>query len=341
MNTILHSDGCRSLIEYLTLEKTETSRDNLRRLLTKLFEEPDFSKWLEAYASFVPDLRRSMFDLMLNLDEPVHEKGPRGFFERQRLGFLRVREEGRERMLQKLRQVEASDYKSLEETINKYLPPDTPLDIDIYLTIDNFNQGMCRETSVFLSILMIDLETFSIRGLAHEVHHVGVLYWFKKREKWRQWISKDQSPKRLGAELLIYLVGEGLANHLLSPRAISIIERPRSEREKRHNARVQMLEESYPRLVASIEDIVKKALNGEIDSAREEYKGFSMDYSGVGLPSGHFTSAKMIAEILNENDESIVVELIKDPWKLFIMYNNLTRKTHTFSQTVIDFYSGS
>lgn len=78
-------------------------------------------------------------------------------------------------MMQKLRQVEASDYQSLEEAVNRYLPHDTPLDIDIYLTIDNFNQGMFREASVFLSVLMMDPETFSIRGLAHEVHHGGVL----------------------------------------------------------------------------------------------------------------------------------------------------------------------
>ena len=243
-------------------------------------------------------------------------------------------------MMEKLTRVETSDYQSLEEAVNRYLPPDTPLDIEIYLTIDNFNQGMFRETSVFLSILMMDPETFSMRGLAHEVHHVGVLYWFKRSEKWRQWMSREQSPQCLGAELLIYIVGEGLANHLLSPRAISIVESPRSEREKRHNERVQMLEESYPGLVASIEDIVEKALNGELDSAREKYKEFSMDFSGVGLPAGHFTSAKMVAEILNEKDESIIVELIKDPWKFFITYNNLTKKTHNFSKDVIDFYSG-
>lgn len=338
MNITVHSNGCRSLIEYLTLEQTEASLNRRRRLLTQLFEEPDFSKWLEAYSSFIPDVRRSMFELMLNLDEPAPDEGPRSYFERQRLGFLKVREEGREHMMQKLRQVEASDYQSLEEAVNRYLPPETPL--DIYFTIDNFNQGMFREASVFLSVLMMDPETFSIRGLAHEVHHGGVLSWFKRDERWRQWMSKELSPQRLGAELLIYLVGEGLANHLLSPRAISIIERPSSEREKRHNARIRMLEESYPSLVASIENIVEKALKGELDSAREEYKGFSTDYSGVGLPAGHFTSAKMVAEILNENDESIIVELIKDPWKFFVIYNNLNRKTHNFSKDVIDFYSG-
>ena len=36
------------MLEYLTLEQTETPPDKLRRLLAELFEEPDFSKWLDA-----------------------------------------------------------------------------------------------------------------------------------------------------------------------------------------------------------------------------------------------------------------------------------------------------
>ena len=76
MNITVHSNGCRSLVEYLTLEQTETSLNGRRRLLTQLFEEPDFSKWLEAYSSFIPDVRRSMFDLMLKLDEPSLTKAP-------------------------------------------------------------------------------------------------------------------------------------------------------------------------------------------------------------------------------------------------------------------------
>ncbi len=76
MKITTHSDGCKRLLEYLTLEQTETPPDKLRRLLAELFEEPDFSKWLDAYASFAPDLHRSMFDLMLNLDKHAHNEGP-------------------------------------------------------------------------------------------------------------------------------------------------------------------------------------------------------------------------------------------------------------------------
>lgn len=56
-----------------------------------------------------------MFDLMLNLDKPVHDEGPLSFFEKQRLGFLRVREEGRDRIMQRLERVEELDYNSLEK----------------------------------------------------------------------------------------------------------------------------------------------------------------------------------------------------------------------------------
>jgi len=339
VNVTLYSEGCRSLIEYLTMEQVGISLDERRRILTELFEDPDLSKWLEAYASFIPDVRRITFDLMLNLDAPLSDKGSSSFFEIQRHGFLSAREEGRECMMQKLSRAEAMDYEGMEETVDRYLPPNTPLDLDIYLTIDGFNGGMFRERSVFLSILGVDPEALSIRGLAHEAHHAGVLYWFKRNERWRRWMSEG-GPRLLGAELLIYLVAEGLANHLITPRAVSLVERPRSEREEGHNSRVQMLEENYTRLVTSIEDIVKKALNGELDAAREEFKEFSMDQSGVGLPTGHFASARMVAEILNEHGESIIVDLIENPWMLFAVYNDLTEKTHNFSREVVDFYSG-
>ena len=150
-----------------------------------------------------------------------------------------------------------------------------------------------------------------------------------------------EKPQCLGAELLIYLVGEGLANHLITPTAMSIVEKPRSEREKRRIARVQTLEENYPRLVESIEDMVKKVLNGELAAEGKEYKEFSLDYFGVGFSAGHFTSVKMVAEILNEHEESTIIDLIRNPWRFFAVYNSLTKKTHNFSQYVIDFYSGS
>ena len=338
MKITIHSDGCKSCIKYLTLDK-DTSFNNRRQLLTELFEDSDFSKWLEDYSSFVPEVRRTMFELMLNLDSPLPDVGPSSFFEKQHSGFLEAREMGQERMMQKLSRVEAIDYKGLEEIVDKYLPAETPLNLDIYFSIDKFNQGMLRETSVFLSVLTIDPETYSVRGLAHEVHHIGVLYWFKKNLKWQQWVSEENSPKRFGAELLCYIIGEGLANHLITPRAVSIIEERGNEREKSRNARIQMLEGNYPSLLASIEHMVRKALTKDLNTAYREFKEFSMDYSGVGLPSGHFTSAKMVAEILKERDQSIITDFLNDPWSFFTAYNNLTQKTYRFSKDFLDFYN--
>lgn len=340
MDINLHSDGCSILIEYLTTKEAETSLERRKRYLSDLFKEPDFSKWVDAYEPMVPGVRSHLFEMMLELDNPPREEGALGLLEILRRGFLEAREEGYEKMMERLDLGKTIPKDDIEELVNRYLPDDTPLDIDIYLTIDNFNQGMIRETSVFTSILRMDPGKINVRGLAHEIHHAGVMYWFKKNEKWNRWISEGPGPRRIGAELLIYLVGEGIANRLITPSSVSFIEGPRNERESRWNERVNMLEESYPSLLATIEDIQLKALQGNMDESQRLYKELSINASGIGLPTGHFTSARMVAEILREHDESKIIELIKDPWKFFDVYNGLKMKSYRFPPEIVELYTG-
>lgn len=339
MNINLHSDGCRLLIEYLTTKEAEKSLERRRQYLSELFEESEFSIWIDAYEPMIPGVSNHLFEMMLDLDKPPKEEGPLGFIEKQRQGFLEARQEGYNEMMERLDRSKSIPKDDIEELVNRYLPEETSLDIDIYLTIDNFNQGMLRETSVFTSILRMDPGKINVRGLAHEIHHAGVLYWFKRNEKWSRWASEGSGPWRVGAELLIYLIGEGIANRLITPGSVSMIKNPQNERESRFAERVKMLEDQYPSLLATIEGILLKALQGEADDSEQLYKEFSVDASGVGLPTGHFTSAKMVEEMLNEHDESDIIELIKEPWTFFAKYNRLKKRTHRFSRDIIEFYA--
>lgn len=339
MKLNIHGDGCEFLIRYLTNNVEKRSDEERVQLLAELFEEREFSKWVDAYTPMIPRVRSRLHELMTDLDRPVEGEDPRGFFEKQRQGFLQARKQGYDNMMRRLEVAKSIPKTELEDLVNNYLPEETPLEIDVFLTIDNFNQGMFRDISIFVSILRFEPGKFKVRGMAHEIHHAGVLYWFKRNEKWVKWISEKESPQRMGAELLIYLIGEGIANHLISPTAVSIVDEPENDRDRRQNERVKMLEGNYPQLVASIGDMLLKALKGDLKESRRLYSGFSVDESGVGLPTGHFTSAKMFSEILAENDESIVLELIKDPWMFFATYNGLGRKSHKFSHEIINFYS--
>lgn len=340
MKLNIHGSGCEFLIDYLTNNGVKRSDEDRVQLLAELFEEREFSKWVDAYMPMITGARSRLHEMMMDLDRTVEGEDPRGFFEKQRLGFLQAKKQGYDNMMRRLEVAKSIPKTELEDLVNRYLPEETPLEIDVFLTIDNFNQGMFRGNSIFVSILRFEPGKFKVRGMAHEIHHVGVLYWFKRNEKWVKWISDEEGPRRIGAELLIYLIGEGIANRLISPTAVSVVDEPENDRDRRHNERVKMLEGRYPQLVASIDDMLLMALKGSLKESRRLYSGFSIDESGVGLPTGHFTSAKMFSEILAENDESIVLELIKDPWMFFATYNGLRRKYHKFSHEIINFYSG-
>lgn len=73
-----------------------------------------------------------------------------------------------------------------------------------------------------------------------------------------------------------------------------------------------------------------KAMNGDIDKGRRIPRELTIDKSGVGLLIRHFASAKMFAEILREHDESIIIELIRNPWEFFDVYNGLKMKSYEF-----------
>lgn len=341
MELNVHGDGCEFLIDYLTKNVEKRSDEENMQMLSELFEQREFSKWVDAYTPMIQGARSRLHEMMMDLDRPVEGEDPREFFEKQRRGFLQARKQGYDNMIRRLEVTKSIPKTELEDLVNRYLPEETPLEIDVFLTIDNFNQGMFKDTSIFMSILRFEPGKFKVRGMAHEIHHVGVLHWFKRNEKWVKWISEEEGPHRMGAELLIYLIGEGIANHLISPTAVSIVDEPENDRDRRHNDRVKMLDGNYSQLVVSIDDMLLKALKGNLKESRKLYNGFSVDESGVGLPAGHFTSAKMFSEILAEKDESIVLELIKNPWIFFTIYNRLRRKSHSFSSEILDFYNGS
>jgi hypothetical protein len=89
-----------------------------------------------------------------------------------------------------------------------------------------------------------------------------------------------------------------------------------------------------------IGDILMRAMNGDIDEGRRLLGEFTIDKSGMGLPMRHFASAKTFAEILREHDESIIIELIRNPWEFFDVYNGLKMKPYEFPREIIELYTG-
>lgn len=323
------------LISYLTLNGDD-SEENKRPLLKELFSDPDFCAWIQAY-SMIPDIERLIYRTLLDLETEQSFPENETFNRKIRDGFLLAAELGSEEMLRKLVTVTSGQSKTLQERVNRYLPEGTPLSVSVVFTIDGYNTGMMRENLVYYSILRVDPVTYDPLKLAHEVHHVGVYQWFNQDPKWSKWFGMEGTPEKVAAELLRYVVSEGIANHLMSPKAVSLIEWS-GELTRLHNERVQYLDNRYFKYLRMMQDTIFHAYNGELEKSRKLYRELSIDEIGSGVPAGHYASARMFKEILGARDESIINEIIENPWSFFEIYNRLNSKSIHFSDDFLSIF---
>lgn len=337
MKLRLHHSGCEKLIRYLTLH-IDDSLVEKRRILDELFRDAAFSRWVQAYAMY-PGIEEALRETLLGLDyQPVHPPNE-ALLRKIKEGFTQAAEEGFEAMQRRLQATVSIDPGRLEERVNRYLPPDTPLDVDVVFTVDNFNTGMMREDTVFYSVLRIDPDGFDPLRLAHEVHHVGVYHWLMKNQRWRTWYSMKGRPERAAAKLLAYVVAEGIANRFVSLSAVSLWEGG-DERTRRHNERVKEVEGSYVGSLRLMEEVLVRSLDGDPEKSGECFRELSTDLTGAGLPAGHYASARMFTELMREHEESIVETIIMDPWRFFRLYDELDAKEHGFGDRFLSFFQG-
>lgn len=335
MNLELRSSGCRTLVTYLTKYREDTEEER-RALLDELFLNQDFRSWIQAY-NWIPGVENivylTLLDMNTELDFPEHDRYRRKILD----GFILATEIGYNEMLRKLDAVTSRDSKDLGNIVSDYLPEETPLSVDVVFTVDGFNTGMMRDNLVFYSILRVDPETYDSSKLAHEVHHIGTFYWFTQNLKWSRWFGMEGTPEKITAELLRYVVSEGVANQLLSPWAVTHTDRS-DDVARDHNNRIDYLEDNYLGFLQMIEDIVSLAFTGHHDMSSNLLRELSIDDTSSGIPAGHYASARMFSEILGEYDESIIIEIIKNPWSFFEIYSKLNGKSISFSDEFLSIF---
>jgi hypothetical protein len=326
--------GCKKLISYLDTYN-ETPKEKKKKILDDLFLESDFCSWVKAYI-IVPSSENLIYSTLLELDKKqVYREFPI-FAEKIREGFNYALEIGSPLLLKKLNTIIFDDSTQLEKLVNRYLPDNTPLSVKLILTIDGFNTGMVRENTIFYSINRVNPETYDSIKLAHELHHIGVNYWFNNDPKWVKWFEVDDSPQKIVAEILRYVVSEGIANLMMSPNAVSHLNS--SPQNEAHNERIKYLEKKYVKLLALTEEIVLIAFNQEMEKSRELYRKLSIDETGSGVPAGHYMSAMMFEEILKEHEDSVISEIICNPWRFFNIYNDLKNKSINFKQEFLQLF---
>jgi len=316
-------NGARLILDYL---QALAGGGETKELWEALWADRSFAAWIEAYAPWLEGFETHMRSL---LQDParVPDAEPAAFWQAFSDGFLQAMEpETNARCRRALAALMAADFGTAERAALAYLPPDTPLDAEVYLTVDGANRGMFRGQRAFLSVLKVSPEEVPtvLNRFGHEFHHIGAAHWFERSPLLAQ--VREKGPGgQMAAEVVEYLVAEGLANGFLSPQVLEPVEGT-SEEARIQNRRVRELEARYPAQgIAQIERLLLKALSDptpeELSALEREFETFSLDLSGAGLPEGHFVAGRMVQRMARSLPLERIVGLVQAPHLFFARYN--------------------
>ncbi len=132
-------NGARLLLDYLQALANE---EDTTEWWTQLWADHSFLAWIEAYAPWLDDFETRM-QALLRSPTSVPDAEPVAFWHAFSDGFVQAMEpETNRRCRRALAALMAADFGAAERVALSYLPPDTPLDVEVYLTVDGANRGM-------------------------------------------------------------------------------------------------------------------------------------------------------------------------------------------------------
>lgn len=225
-----------------------------------------------------------------------------------------------------IKEIEDIDWESVVQRALKYLPKNTELEPNFVVTVDGFNGGMFKNGTVFLSIVYFNKSQFRDDIFVHEFHHMGAEYWFEKNPKIQRY-EKERDNHFL-TSMMKYLVSEGLANAFCSPEAIKKTNEVDEESEEL-NQMIENYEGKQEKLFIQLEDLIEKIITEPDEDLTGLYNDFTVDKEGKGLPPGHFLSGRMVM-VMNGSQtvtEEEIIELIKDPFEFFKLYNKAAEES--------------
>ena len=311
--------AARIMIDYLKSYAREgryKADGDSGEILEVAFRDEAFLAWVNAYADLIEDFREKLRGVLMDLASPrqgklmsIWQKELFSATSADKLAMLESR----------LQDGLALPFEESVDTALRYLPKRTKIDVDIYLTIDPFNTGMMRPGRVFLSILLAEPTPKLAKEFAHEFHHIGVHYWLDKNKQLEA-LRSSHEHARILAEVIAYLVTEGIANWYTSPSAIQVVKGA-----EKHNTRVQQLERNMLGLLKSLEHLLWWICERHepVEEVEEAFQALRIDTSGQGLPAGHFLSGRMIGAM--ETSDAVsregIIGLVKHPFEFFDLYN--------------------
>ena len=332
MNIEPQTEG--SILILNKLQKIENSKNLDEKDIEELINNPDIKRWLEAYGGndkVYKIFRRSL----LSIDEESHSD--MDFWEKKIDYGFRKAADNIDKMRETIKEINNIDWGSVVQKSLKYLPENTELDPDFIVTVDGFNGGMFKNGTVFLSIIYFDRSQFKDNIFAHEFHHMGAEYWFKKNSIIQRYEEKHDN--HFLTNIMKYLVSEGLANAYCSPGAITKTNTKDKDSEQ-FNQMIENYEENQDELLIQLENLIDKIISEPDEDLTEPYNDFTVDKEGVGLPPGHFLSGRMIM-VMKESQivkDKEIIDLVKNPFDFFDLYNKAAEELdkRKFSSDLVD-----
>ncbi|MFH1908857.1 MAG: DUF5700 domain-containing putative Zn-dependent protease [Chloroflexota bacterium] len=240
-------------------------------------------------------------------------------------GFQRAVEEN-DLLQTKLNFLKAVDTSPIVDHVLNHLPHDTPSQSTIHVTIDGFNGGFQYQGEMGLSLLGdITKPALFEAGVAHELHHVGFMYWVE-RDPIRQAVLKEQSGRAIAVRHVQNLLSEGLAIFYCSPYQIRADEAMGTFGTKLANYR---REESH--LFAQAESVLATSLNPHADFSMclEAFEVMALDPDGI-LPMAHYLGARMVEVMSQFHPKERIIECVRSLSGFLPMYNQAAQKTNAF-----------
>ncbi len=321
----IRTDGARALLALLQRIREGHDPDDAE-IDAALQVDPFFAGF---YGGWDPDAPNKIGGAIRHFDRP--DRAPRGLLpERLAEGFGMAVDQA-PLMAARLAWLEEVDTSALAGRVLAYLPPSTPLDATIHITIDLFNNAFVHGNAMGVSVLHGATEQSTFESVvSHELHHLGFGYW-SGQDAARQALLHGSTGRAVAVAHVQNLLLEGMANYYLTPQYV-FLEMAAEGLPERVVARLQRLGREERELMARAEAILAACLEpgAETEACWEAYRALAMDMEEAVLPAGHYLGARMIRTMEAAHPGEEIVACVRDLRRFLPLYNAAARDAGAF-----------
>jgi hypothetical protein len=234
------------------------------------------------------------------------------------------------------------DATGVAERVLAYLPPGTPLDATIHITVDQVNNAFAHGRGIGVSLLKgaADRKTFD-DVVTHELHHVGFRFW-SDQDPVRRRSSEHKTARAVAVLHVQNLLAEGMANYYCTPGYVFRAS-PGEPPADAYQARLARLQREEEALLAQAEAVLAMSLEhgAAYEPCSEAFKTIALDMEEFMLPAGHYLGARMVGTMAQVHPREAIVHCVRDLAAFLPLYNEAALKVgaYGFDAELVDGFS--